>query len=316
MKQRQVHPMNTYVPDYYMDFKCIADRCRHSCCIGWEIDIDEDTYNLYKNTGGDFGDKLRSSISLDGDAHFCLTENERCPFLNKDNLCDIIIHLGENYLCQICDDHPRFRNFFSDREEMGLGLCCEAVAELIIGREKKTEFILHTGSGEIYDKEEAAFFAERDEVYNILQNRNIPVNKRIKKLCGKYKIELPDKSIPQWADEFRALERLDSKWDEYLDKLIHIPSAVYKDWAYEEWETAREQLLVYFVYRHMADGFYENNIRERLAFAIVSDMMITSLCIATKNDMADIARRYSSEIEYSEDNLNSLLDILAQDYNY
>ena len=34
------------VPNYYDKFKCIADRCKHSCCIGWEIDIDDDTMEL------------------------------------------------------------------------------------------------------------------------------------------------------------------------------------------------------------------------------------------------------------------------------
>lgn len=24
-------------------FHCIADACRHTCCKGWEIDIDPDT---------------------------------------------------------------------------------------------------------------------------------------------------------------------------------------------------------------------------------------------------------------------------------
>ena len=35
------------VPSYYKTFQCIADKCEHSCCIGWEIDIDEDSYDYY-----------------------------------------------------------------------------------------------------------------------------------------------------------------------------------------------------------------------------------------------------------------------------
>ena len=31
------------VPFYYKEFHCIADACKDSCCIGWEIDIDEET---------------------------------------------------------------------------------------------------------------------------------------------------------------------------------------------------------------------------------------------------------------------------------
>lgn len=40
------------VPSYYKTFQCIADKCEHSCCIGWEIDIDEDSYEYYMGIGG------------------------------------------------------------------------------------------------------------------------------------------------------------------------------------------------------------------------------------------------------------------------
>ena len=72
-----------------------------------------------------------------------------------------------------------------------------------------------------------------------------------------------------------------------------------------------QKLLVYMVYRHMEDGFYDGNIREKLSFAVASDMLIIALCEATSEDITEIARLYSSEIEYSEDNLNTMFDILA-----
>lgn len=33
--------MKYKVPSYYKDFKCIAGSCKHTCCEGWEIDVDE-----------------------------------------------------------------------------------------------------------------------------------------------------------------------------------------------------------------------------------------------------------------------------------
>ena len=30
--------MQYVYPDYYPKFHCLAQRCRHSCCIGWEIE--------------------------------------------------------------------------------------------------------------------------------------------------------------------------------------------------------------------------------------------------------------------------------------
>ena len=47
------------VPSYYKTFQCIADKCEHSCCIGWEIDIDEDSYDYYMGIEGAFGERLK-----------------------------------------------------------------------------------------------------------------------------------------------------------------------------------------------------------------------------------------------------------------
>ena len=38
--------MLTVYPDYYSAFRCIAGACKHSCCIGWEIDIDEESLEI------------------------------------------------------------------------------------------------------------------------------------------------------------------------------------------------------------------------------------------------------------------------------
>ena len=128
--------MKTFVPNYYKDFKCIAEKCKHNCCIGWEIDIDEETLLKYKNRKGKFSRTLRNGINFNDDyTYFKLDGKGRCAFLNENNLCDIILNLGEDSLCQICNDHPRFRNYFSDRIEMGLGLCCEEAGKIILGQD-------------------------------------------------------------------------------------------------------------------------------------------------------------------------------------
>ena len=42
--------MKFRIPKYYKQFHCIADKCKDSCCsAGWEIDIDEESLNLYKS---------------------------------------------------------------------------------------------------------------------------------------------------------------------------------------------------------------------------------------------------------------------------
>ena len=127
--------MQNAYPDYYPLFHCIADRCRHNCCIGWEIDVDGDSLAAYDQIGGEMGERLHKCIDRSGEMpHFLLGEQERCPFLNGKNLCDLILYGGEGMLCQICTDHPRYYEWFSDGREDGLGLCCEAAAELILAQ--------------------------------------------------------------------------------------------------------------------------------------------------------------------------------------
>ncbi len=134
--------MRIYAPDYYPSFLCIAGACRHTCCEGWEIDIDEESLRRYRAMRGPFGRRIRQCISPEGTPHFILKEGERCPLLNESGLCDLILQRGEGALCQICADHPRFRNFWSDRVEVGLGLACEEAARLILSARKPMKLIL------------------------------------------------------------------------------------------------------------------------------------------------------------------------------
>ena len=38
-----------YKTSYYDDFKCIGSKCPNSCCVGWEIDLDINTFQKYRD---------------------------------------------------------------------------------------------------------------------------------------------------------------------------------------------------------------------------------------------------------------------------
>lgn len=84
--------MKIRVPDYYKDFKCIADKCEDTCCAGWEVDVDDDSYEYYKTVTGPFGDRIKSvMVPPTEEEEACFTlNNGRCPFLNDNNLCDSV----------------------------------------------------------------------------------------------------------------------------------------------------------------------------------------------------------------------------------
>ena len=39
-----------FSPNYMTSFKCIGKDCIDSCCSGWRIDIDKETYKNYINS--------------------------------------------------------------------------------------------------------------------------------------------------------------------------------------------------------------------------------------------------------------------------
>ena len=174
-------------PNYYPRFACSADKCRHNCCIGWEIDIDESTLSYYDLLDGEMGARLSRAIRRDGDcACFALDEEERCPFLNEKGLCDIILHLGEDALCDICTDHPRFRHFFDSRTELGLGLSCESAAALILSMREKMSLVEDRASDDEEDlpptPEEEVFFSARAHFFALAQDRSVPLDERMQRM--------------------------------------------------------------------------------------------------------------------------------------
>ena len=129
-------------PSYYSQFHCIGGSCPDSCCIGWEVDIDEETYNYYKSLKGPFGDRLRAHIKEDGtDRYFPLCEGGRCPFLNQENLCDIITQLGEESLAQVCMEYPRYFLEEGDYEQIDLSLSCMELGRIFFEAPDPIEYI-------------------------------------------------------------------------------------------------------------------------------------------------------------------------------
>ncbi len=290
--------MDIIIPSYYPDFECIADRCRHSCCVGWEIDIDEDTAEYYREVEGEIGERLRDRIKCeDGTYSFALDERERCPFLAENGLCDIICSLGEEALCQICADHPRFKNHLSDCTEVGLGLCCEEAARLIHTYSEPFELYSCEGGGCTLTPFEEWKLTRRHEYFDILTDRTLPVEERISHL------DISEADAEALIPFYRTLERLDHEWDICLDRYssykVNIP------------ETAKEQLLNYFIYRYPVNAEDEEDFYAYMRFALLSYRMIIGVCEDSIEGLLEAARMYSSEIEYSTDNVDEIINKLT-----
>lgn len=315
---------STYAPSYYNDFKCIADKCRHSCCIDWEICIDETTYAKYKQTG----DILNTVKECEDGPCFALRENGRCPHLNDSGLCNIILSYGKDFLSDICRNHPRFYNYISDeRTEAGIGLVCEEACRLILENEKPFSLFKTDDpdngdfGGMVLDNSEADFnaLAQRDRIISIIEATDVSFDEKIAVLKAEFKLSelyTPDK----WLDRFLSLEILEPDWEQAL-KSMRGKFLRKNCENTDKYGKYYERLLTYFVYRHVSVSDSEDNLRARLAFCILSVQVITSLFEENPNEvlnsakapekLIDWARRYSAEIEYSEDNTAELIYAFA-----
>lgn len=186
--------MKLRYPSYYSHFKCIAGQCEDTCCAGWEIDIDDESYEYYMSIEGEFGDKLRAGIKEysreDEDVYenhgFVLDENRRCPFLNENNLCDIYKELGEEALCYVCTYTPRNFLEYGGAREVSISASCPEAGRLIFGTREKITFVEQEIQGglDIEESEEELVLAERillarNRAIEILQNRKVSVEERI-----------------------------------------------------------------------------------------------------------------------------------------
>lgn len=320
-----------FVPNYYESFRCIAAACKHSCCVGWEIDVDADTLAYYDTVTGEMGERLRASVDREADPPcFRLTPDERCPFLNESGLCDLITELGEESLCHICDDHPRFRNVLSDRVELGLGLCCEAAAELILSQTEPfsvVELPPEKAARERHAREDSeeldnltdALIGHRKALLPLLTDRTKPLSDRIRHVFHECDIDLSENrtdtfgSFSAIAALLRDMERLDPAWDAYLDALEELTEDPLAELNGEA-SVAYENLICYFLYRYMTTDaeYWPDAKRTRTAFAVICTVIIHAIHRATGgkdlDSLCETARMFSCEIEYSEENLERLME--------
>ena len=154
----------------YDKFKCIADKCEFTCCKGWEINIDNSTYNKWKNENLDY---LLEKVEVKDkkEVYFINKENhDDCPFLDKQGLCDIVKNHGEEYLSLTCHTFPRIENVFDDRRELSLSCSCKEVVEIISNLNKKINLSLENY---IRINDDLSELRIREALIYIIQQENI-----------------------------------------------------------------------------------------------------------------------------------------------
>jgi hypothetical protein len=150
-------------PDYYKKFHCIGGVCKDSCCAGWEVDIDDDTAEMYKNVPLPIGDRLREKLIGDrGHYRFKLCPDKRCPFLNSDQLCDIILAMGQGGLSVTCTEYPRYTIETPFYQLTDLTLSCPEASRIFFSTEDPVTYEEREEEYHDTDWEEDPFFDDED----------------------------------------------------------------------------------------------------------------------------------------------------------
>jgi lysine-N-methylase len=296
--------MKLSAPKYYKSFSCIADRCTHSCCVGWEIDVDGVTLKKYESLEGEYADVIRSSIDGDGTPHFRLGAGERCPHLDGCGLCNIIKEYGEGYISQICREHPRFYHETTEGLEVGVGMACEEAARIILSSDGYAEFDV---VGEVGDEDyeaDADVLFERGEIYRILSDKSRPYTERLALLSEKYGASpsiIPD---GEWRKLLSSLEYLKPEHRE----LFAGYSSAHRNAGFEY---ELERALAYFVFRHVSPSRTREELTANLGLALFLESLISSIAysrgIEDFEKLVELCRTVSEELEYSEDNTDTIL---------
>lgn len=131
----------TIKTNYYDTFRCIASQCSFTCCQEWRIGLDEETLHKWRglklNAISEEEERqpemvLCHHVETEDSGHIIsLKKDKKCPFLNKEKLCRVVLELGEDFLSETCTTFPRQINRFDDRTEYSLDPGCPAVVDLL-----------------------------------------------------------------------------------------------------------------------------------------------------------------------------------------
>lgn len=292
--------MKLYAPKYYSRFSCIADKCKHSCCVGWEIDIDRATMDVYSSLEGRYAQAIRDSIDIVGTPHFSLV-NDRCPHLCDNGLCKIIAEMGMGFLCDICREHPRFYNDTPSGKEVGIGMSCEEACRIILTSDDYSEFIEIDDIDGEPDLTRFNTIFLRKKIYSVLKNRRIPYSDRLLAIYKDFNIRPSVQSDIGWNEVLTSLEYLD---ESHRNLFSSYSSDLSSSARYED---LLKRALAYFVFRHCGDAIDEREYRYSLGLCLFLERLLAS--VLKKNESDDIescfelARILSEEIEYCEDNV-------------
>lgn len=341
--------MEMTAPVYYKNFQCLAGACKDNCCrTGWEIEVDSRTVEYYKTLPEEQREAILSGLARDEEGCYTIRPQEgQCPFLTEGGLCGLVLELGEAHIGDICTLHPRYREWFPGRMEIGVGLCCEEAARLILSDPAPAEFETYLTDEDEEEDEDAPLYLPllsiRDRLFELLQDRSLPLARRMAlalRLAQSVQEALNRGESPEedltpstlpavptaWQAVLSAslavhqeMEYLEEDWRQSADDLAeHLEEL---DWsgfrqALEGRGYEYEHLCVYLIFRYFLKAVYDEDALTKVKQMVL--MVLTMAALGARRwqvtgeytlaHQIEVTRQYSKEVEYSDDNMEALAE--------
>lgn len=295
----------TISPTFFRNFACKADKCRHTCCQKWVINIDAASAEKYRNTKGPLGEELRAWMSTDEEGNPCFKLNEKgyCHFLNEKGLCRLVLEKGPKFLCQICRDHPRFYVYSCDERLAmedtlaGTGLACEETVEQLMAEEGEIIFERDDGSSLIYFND-------------LISTHSMKLPEKLQSFEVNFKKEEVDRLLQRMEET----NPIDEEWTKSLafirdheEELIQEAKRLTKEIS----PVFLTNLYRYIFYRQMCE--FEIYDPEDIAFYSRESVTFILLECARTHDLIRAVTRWSEQIEYDTENVYILLDSISEE---
>ena len=309
-------------PKFFDAFKCVADRCPDTCCAGWDVEIDGESAEKYKNETGSLKPFFDKHLTTDEDGYIFSLVDGCCPLLDENKLCRIQLAKGEEALCETCRLFPRYFDDYGDIRETGLGLGCPEAARILLSPE--TEVCLDS-TAQSKDKIYNILSEKREEFFSILGNKRYDLKLKLSSVlfsAAEFQSSIDrvdwlgnDSTVP-FSDCIKVLEKMEFISEERKSFLLSLSDekAVYRN--SEKYSEDFVRLFKYYLMRYMMTACFDLDLLTKVKYGIFA-------CIITKriydsfpelsfDDRVRILYSYSKEVEYSPVNLdildNSLYD--------
>lgn len=135
-------------PRYVSQFQCVGGDCPDTCCQGWTITVDKETFGYYREvTHPELKPWLDTNLvvlnqnSEEQYGKFKLTASDTvCGLHSSQGLCRAQQYLGEDALSDTCYIYPRTVYKSGDRFAQCLTLSCPEAARLALTQDDAFEF--------------------------------------------------------------------------------------------------------------------------------------------------------------------------------